>query len=99
LQVLLDLVVDFLVVDDEGIHLLGEDIANDAARQLRLTMNERRRPRAAGPAQDLLPGVVEGLELALEDLPGQLLADGSDDHAAGAFGDDLPGKGTESGPL
>src|SRR5690606_5232061 len=37
-EVLLDLVVDLLVVDDQRIDFLGEDVANDAARQLGLAV-------------------------------------------------------------
>src|SRR5690606_10520365 len=81
------------------IDFLGEDVANDAARQLCLAVDERGRSRAAGPALDLLPGAVERLELTLEDLAGQLLADSPDDDATGALGDDLLGEGPEAGSL
>ena len=41
---------------------------------------------------DLLPALVEALELLLEGVPVQLLPHGSDDHATASLGNDLPGQ-------
>src|SRR5690606_23695578 len=95
LEVLLDLVVDVLAVDDQRVDLLAEHVADDAAGQLGLAVDQHGRTRAARPPLDLLPRVEERLELPLEDLAGQLLADGADDDAAGVLRQDLARERTQ----
>src|SRR5690606_16095807 len=99
LEVLLDLVVDLFAVDGQGVDLFGKDVADDPASELGFAVDQRRRLRGARAPLDLVPRRVEHLELALEDLASQLLADGPDDDAPGALGHDLSGEGTEPGPL
>src|SRR5690606_10064201 len=79
--------------------LLGEDVADDATRELGLTMDQGRRLGPAGATLDLLPRVEERLEFALEDLSRQLLADGPNDDAPRVLWHDLLGQLTQARTL
>jgi hypothetical protein len=78
--------VDLLAVDGEGIDLVGEDVADDAAGEVGLPVDQGRGLDAPGLLLDLFPGPEQGLELALEELGRELLAGGPDDEAARVLG-------------
>ena len=60
----------------------GEQVADDAQRQLGLVVDERRRGRLLGPRLDLLPDLLEEADVALDVLLGRSLGGRADDHAA-----------------
>src|SRR6185503_9047195 len=95
LQVLPDLVVDLAAVDDQRIDLVGEDIADDAAGELRFAMHERSRTRGLGALLDLLPRVVQRVVLALELLARELLAHRANDDAAAILRHDFACDGAQ----
>ena len=77
LHVLDDLVVDRAVIDAQRVELVAEQIADDATDELRLAVNYRGGLRRIGTPLDLLPQRVQTLELGVEGLLGDLLADGA----------------------
>ena len=82
LQVADDPLLGALVVDDQLLEVAGEQIADDAERQLGLLVEERRRLRALRPGLDFLPEPLQEDEVALDVLGGRALGGRTDDDAA-----------------
>ena len=75
-------VVLLLVVDDRALEVLGEDVAHDADRQVRLLEDERRRRRGLDALLEDLVELEEVLQLALEVLALGARGGRADDRAA-----------------
>src|SRR3954451_21447540 len=75
-------VVLLLVVDDRALEVLGEDVAHDADRQVRLLEHERRRGRGLDALLEDLVELEQVLQLALEVLALGARRGGADDRAA-----------------
>src|SRR5688572_30120713 len=86
LQVLDDLVVDLLRIHRQGLDLRAEEIADDAAREARLAMHERRRAQEVGLFLDPLPLADERGEFASERVLRDVFAYRPNDDAAGVLG-------------
>ena len=82
LQVADDALVRALVIDDRALEIVGEEIADDAQRQLGLLVGERRCLRTFGARLDRLPEPLQEDKVALDVLGGGALGRGADDHAA-----------------
>jgi hypothetical protein len=91
--------VDLEAVDDQRVDLLREEVAHDPLDELGLAVDHGGRAGAGRALLDLLPGAEERLELALEGLARELLADGANDDAARALRQDLAGEGAQPRPL
>src|SRR5438132_9820396 len=82
LQIADDPLLRALVVDHELFEVTGEEIADDAQRQLGLLVEERRRRYGLRARLDLLPEPLEEDEVALDVLGGRALGGRPDDDAA-----------------
>ena len=99
-EVLLDLVVELARVDVERVDLGAEEVADDAAREAGLALQQRRRPPDEGLlAVDLLPEREQRVDLPLEVLLGDALGHRPDDHAARVLGQELGDHLAQLGPL
>ena len=84
----------------QRVHLGAEEVADDAARQAGLPLQQRRRPPDEGLlAVDLLPEREERVDLALEVLLGDALGHRPHDHAARVLGQQLGDHLAQLGPL
>src|SRR5438309_5475865 len=99
LQILDDLVVQHLRVDEQRVDLVAEEIADDAAGEAGLTLQQRGRAHRAGLALDLLPQLVQVVDLVLAALLRQVFGHRPDDPAARVFGDELRDHVAELGAL
>src|SRR5215217_9110277 len=79
-----DALVRALVIDDRALEVVGEEVADDAQRQLRLLVDERRRLRLAGAGLDRLPEALQEDEVAFDVLGGGAFGGGPNDDAARA---------------
>src|SRR5262249_31472793 len=82
LQVAGDALVRGLVVDDRALEVLGEEVADDAERQLRLLVDERGRAHFPIVLLDLVPQALQEDEVALDVLGARSLGRGADDDSA-----------------
>ena len=71
-----------LVVDVGLLEVAGEEVADDAQRQLGLLVDELRRLRRLGLRLDRAPEPLQEDEVALDVLLGRALGGRADDHAA-----------------
>src|SRR4029450_8475622 len=85
------------------VHLGAEEVADDAAGEAGLPLNERGGADEGLLPVDLLPKMQKRIHLALEMLFRHPLGDGADDHAAGFLGqktaDHLPQAAAELAAL
>ena len=72
-----------LVVDADGLKLLGQQIAQQLADQALFPVDDGRRPRSLGAVPDLGPDAVERLEIADDVLAWTAGGRRADDDAAG----------------
>ena len=82
LEIADDPLVRALVVDVRLLEVAGEEIADDAKRQLGLLVDELRRVRRLRLRLDRLPEPLEEDEVALDVLLGRAFGGGADDDAA-----------------
>src|SRR5215216_7200961 len=75
------------MVDDCALELVREEIADNAQRQLRFLIHERRRRCLLRLVLDRLPEALEEVDVALDVLRGDALRRGADDQAALLRGD------------
>ena len=78
--------VGLLRVDDQSIELVAEEIADDPADELGFAANLSRSLLGVGLPLDLLPLLVQALELPLERLLRHLFAHGADNDARVGIG-------------
>ena len=99
LHVALDLAMNGGRIHRQRVELVAEQVADDAADQLRLATHD---PGLGGSLRgplDLEPASTQARELAREPLLGRLLAHRAHDHPAGIRRDHLAGERAKSRPL
>src|SRR6185437_13521324 len=82
LQVLHHLAVQHLGIDQQRVDLIREEVADDAAGERRLPLQQRGRPDRARLALDLRPQAVQVIDFALAALLREVFGHGADDPAA-----------------
>jgi hypothetical protein len=88
LKVANDFVVDLPGVDREAVDLVAEEVADEAASQTGLAMDERRSFLEVRLSFDFLPLRHEAVQLALEHFGRHVFAHGADNYAARFIGQD-----------